>query len=343
MSHQILIGIVLTILGGTMQGSFTVPMKFTRRWTWENVWLAYSVVGLLILPWVIAAVTIPDLLEVYRRSDGRAMALAMLFGAGWGAGSVLFGLGVGRIGMALAFAIILGLTSAVGSLVPMLVQHPEELGSAKGRTIVIGLVVVLIGIYLCARAGQLKEVALGARRPTASVNPSKPFRAGLLICLLSGLLSPMLNLSMAFGDNIARQAVHLGAKPSNASNAIWALAVCSGFVVNAGYCLYLLSKNRSWERFGQTGTQPYWFLALVMGALWMFGISIYSMGATEVGRLGAIIGWPVFMATIIITANVWGLLTGEWRGAGPQALRMIGSGVAVLIVAIFIVSYGGTL
>ncbi|MFQ5684678.1 MAG: L-rhamnose/proton symporter RhaT, partial [Candidatus Binatia bacterium] len=321
----------------------TLPMKFTRRWKWENIWLVYAVVGLLILPWAIAAWTIPQLMEVYQQSEVRAVVLAIIFGAGWGAGSVLFGLGVERIGMALAFAIILGLTAALGSLVPMMVLHPEEVITAKGGIITAGLGVVLAGIFLCARAGQLKQAALVAQESAASMSPAKTFGSGLLICVLSGLLSPMLNFSLAFGEGIAQRAVELGAEPASAPNAIWALAVCSGFVVNAGYCSYLLLRNKTWGGFSERGTAPYWVLGIVMGALWMFGISVYGMGAANVGELGTVIGWPLFMATIIIMANVWGGVTGEWRGAGPRARRMIVSGVAVLILAIFIIGYGTTL
>ena len=38
--NQSAIGILLLILAGAMNGSFTLPMKFTRKWAWENTWLA---------------------------------------------------------------------------------------------------------------------------------------------------------------------------------------------------------------------------------------------------------------------------------------------------------------
>jgi L-rhamnose-H+ transport protein len=340
MENQMFMGLALTVLGGVMQGSFTLPMKFTPRWTWENTWLAYSAIGLLILPLVIAALTVPHLMDVYLGSEGRTLALAMFFGLGWGAGSTLFGTAVSRIGMALAFALVIGLTSALGSLVPMALLHPEELITAKGKMIIGGLGVVMLGLYCCARAGKLKAAQAG---PESSVNGRSGFRTGLLLCLVSGTLSPMLNFSLAFGRDIAERAVSLGAKPENATNAIWALAVCSGFLVNALYCFYLLFRNKSWHAFRQGGTLSHWLMATVMGALWMFGISIYGTGAARVGGLGPMVGWPLFMTSIIVTANLWGLLTGEWKGVGSAPLRMILSGVILLVLAIFLIGYGGTL
>ena len=32
------------------------------------------------------------------------------------------------------------------------------------------------------------------------------------------------------------------------------------------------------------------------------------------GSLGTVVGWPLFMSLIVITASIWGVLTGEWRG-----------------------------
>lgn len=343
MEHHLLVGILLILVGGAMQGSFTLPMKFTRTWQWENIWLVYTMVGLLLLPWLAAAWTIPPLLEVYRQADIRTLALALAFGAGWGAGSVLFGLGVDRVGMALGFAIILGLTASVGSLVPMLVLHPEQLTTVKGQVLILGLIVVVVGLSCCARAGYVKQAVMTPDPSSSSRNQVKHFGPGLLICVLSGILSPMLNFSLAFGEPIAARAIQLGTAPASAPNAIWAPALSAGFVINAAYCVWRLSKNMSWRRFSGRGAWSHWLLGISMGALWMGGISIYGMGTILVGTLGTILGWPVFMAAIIIMANMWGVMTGEWRGAGRQAQRLMATGVVVLIVAVFIIGYGSAL
>lgn len=341
MENGVLTGLALTVVGGVMQGSFTLPMKFTSRWAWENTWLAYATIGLLILPAGIAAWTVPHLMEVYQRSDFHTLLVAMACGVCWGAGSVLFGLAVSRIGMALTFALVVGLTAAMGSLAPLVLLHSEEIGTAKGRTILAGLVMILLGLCLCARAGKLKEVATQTQNPDLPVT-QRSFGTGLVLCLISGLLSSMLNVSFAFGGEIAQRAIELGATVENASNAIWVLAVSSGYFVNAGYCFYLLFKNRSWTQFSRPGTSSYWLYSAVMGGLWMFGISAYGMGAARVGQLGPVIGWPLFMAAIIITANLWSVFTGEWKGSGKKSLRMI-DGILVLTSAIFVIGYGSSL
>jgi L-rhamnose-H+ transport protein len=46
----------------------------------------------------------------------------------------------------------------------------------------------------------------------------------------------------------------------------------------------------------------------------------------------------VFMSMIVITASIWGVLTGEWRGTGRRPLQIMYGGVAVLILAIIVLS-----
>ncbi len=332
---------LLVITGGILQGSFVLPMKLTTGWKWENTWLVYSVSGLVVAPWVFAALTVPQPLEALVQSDPRALLAATVFGAGWGVGSVLFGLGVARVGASLAFAIILGMTSAIGALAPMLILHPEDVFSPPGRMILLGMVIVLAGISMTAQAGRLKEIALKTEARGAGLGQA--FLPGLIICLLSGITSPMLNFSLTFGAEIAKRAQELGATGASANNAIWAPAVTAGALVNILYCLWLLARNRTAGLFLQAGGWNYWPLTIAMGAMWMGGIAAYGMGAAKMGRLGPSLGWPLFMSTIIITANVWGAITKEWKGAGSKAVKWMIASLVVLFVAIAIFGYSSTL
>lgn len=338
----LLSGVLLAMLGGMLNGSFTAPMKFTRSWAWENTWLVYSLVGLLFLPFFIALLSVPDLLGVYQSADRRAVALAIIFGFGWGIGSVLFGLGISILGMALGFAIILGLTAALGSLIPLLVLSPESLFTTRGVSVLVGLAIVIVGIVLCAKAGGMKSASESALTENEAQGQRSPYRLGLLICIGSGIFNSMLNLALAFGAPVAETAVRSGATTAASQNAIWALAVSAGAVANVAYTLLLLFKNRSWRRFGEAKGVGGVLLAAVMGVLWMGGISVYGSGAVALGDMGAIMGWPLFMSMVIITGNIWGHVTGEWRQAPRSAMRLNLAGVAVLIIAIAVISIGGS-
>ena len=74
-------------------------------------------------------------------------------------------------------------------------------------------------------------------------------RKGLLICLLSGVLSACFNIGFALTADISKAAERLGASPTDSTFAIWALILGAGFLPSAGYTLYLLNKNRSFKLF----------------------------------------------------------------------------------------------
>jgi L-rhamnose-H+ transport protein len=330
-------GIGLILVGGVLLGSFTLPMKFADRWPWEAIWLVYSVAALLIFPISTAVLTLPSLPEIYLHSSAQALLAAALFGFGWGIGSVLFGIGVARLGMSLGFSIILGVTAALGSIIPMLVLTPSAITSMKGAVLLVGLSVILLGIYLCGRASGVKELEASA----AGSRSHRSLRTGLIICVLSGIGAAMLNLAMAFGHNIAVRATALGASPLNASNAIWALAVALGAIANVGYCVVLLVRNRSGQAFFATRSASHWWLGVLMGALWFSGVNVYGRGAAMLGGWGAVMGWPLMMAVMIVTANILGWLTGEWRGAPRRASFLMVAGVVVLGLGVLIVGYSG--
>src|SRR5215467_12482885 len=142
---SIFFGIGLILIGGIFAGTYTLPMKFAPRWPWEAIWLVYSLAGLLLIPIAVDVVTIPNVLAVYGGASAESLGATVLFGLGWGIGSVLFGIGVSRLGMSLGFSIILGLTAALGSLVPLAVLTPAAIVSLKGLVLLGGLAVIILG------------------------------------------------------------------------------------------------------------------------------------------------------------------------------------------------------
>lgn len=134
-----------------MQGSFMGPMKFTRKWDWENTWLAFCFLGFILLPLMLALVTVPELGRVVASAAPHALLLAGVFGLGWGCGSMCFGLTVRVLGIGLAYAIILGLSSALGSLIPWLTSSERALGYSV--LLCSGVLLMLVGVVVCSVAG----------------------------------------------------------------------------------------------------------------------------------------------------------------------------------------------
>ena len=339
MNKEFGLGMGLVLLGGFLTGSFAVPMKRMPAWRWEHTWLIYSFFGMVIVPWSFALATVPHLFQVYSKASWSDLVNIALFGFAWGIGSTLVGLGITRVGMALGFAIILGITGALGSLLPLAILRSDQLWTRQGYTVMAGLVVVTAGIILSSIAGGRRERELAAQ---VHVPAQTGFVTGLVICVLAGVFSSLLNFSFVFGKNLQQLSLAAGARPAMASSPIWVVILGAGFFANAGYCVYLLQKDRGWKLLtsGQN-IRAYWLGSIVMGAVWFSGIAIYGMGVAALGPLGAIIGWPVFMVMIIMAANVWGVLTGEWKGASRVVYAYSCVGLVVLLSGIYVISLGG--
>jgi L-rhamnose-H+ transport protein len=326
-------GILGVLLGGILNGSFVAPMKKLHKWRWENSWLVYSISGLLIIPWIAALTTVPKLGEVLAGASSGALWRVALFGLGWGVGSVLFGLGIARMGLAVGYGLILGLIAPIGTFLPLVTLHPEQLGTARGVSLIVGTGVVVGGIVLCAAAGKMRERGQAAA-------PRQGFAVGLLICVLAGIFSPMLNFSLAFGDELVQRATAAGATSNAATNAVWCLCLTTGFIANGAYSLFLLRRNRTFSLF-LNAPGGHWAWGCLMGLLCFGSFIVYGAGANALGPLGTVVGWPLFMSMSLITSNALGWLSGEWRGAPRGALRYAAAGIAVLIVAITVIAVGG--
>ena len=331
MTPEIWLAVGGVFLAGLLQGVFAVPMKYMRQWSFENTWLAYSLSGMVILPWLLTTLTVPHLSQVYAASSAKTLLSIAGFGMCWGMGSTLTGIGLSMLGLGLGMAIILGLCASVGSLIPLLVLTPQQINTPQGRTYLIGTAIMLAGIAISARAGVLRDAA---RNRTREASTRTSFWVGFIVCCLSGLLSSALNFSYAFGGEAVRHAVEFGTSSLWATGVVTALAVSGGFVANLIYCSYLLGKNRTLHKFTGVGAGTRWLCGGLMGLFWFGGQALYGLGVSHMGNLGVVIGWPLLMGMIIVTSNLAGVITGEWDGVSAASKRFLASGMVIILIAL---------
>lgn len=332
------VGVALAVTAAFINGNFAVPLKRAKKWPWENSWAVYSLVALLISPWALAWFTVPRLGDVYSALSAVQILTPLIFGAGWGISQVLLGISVARVGMALTFAIVIGLSASLGTLIPLISLDPGVFLSAKGVSVLTGIVIMGGGIYLCARAGREREALQATSDLSGKTAVGSGYGAALAVTIIAGVLTPMLNYALAFGKPVLARAMELGASPANATYAVWSIALLGGLLVNLAYCLYLLSRNKTWSAFGARSYD--WLGAVVMGLMWMGSIALYGVATTHLGPSGAAIGWGLFSIFVILAANLSGLVMGEWRGVGSRPLRKLGLGLALLVVASTVIAWG---
>jgi L-rhamnose-H+ transport protein len=308
-----------------MAGDCMLPLKFSRKWGWENTWLIFSLVSLIVLPWTLALSLVHHLFLAYTQLTPSQFAVPLLFGAGWGVAQVLFGISIQRLGLALAYAIVVGLGTLLGTLVPLFVQHRAQVGRILLIQVLAGIVIMLVGISFSAWAGQIREQG---QEVIAATRPVGRYRAAVFVAVLCGILAPMLNYSFAFGQDIAVAAVRLGNPAIRAAYAVWPIGLAGGLLPNIGYSLYLLRRNRTAVLFRSISPDGFW--AISMAILWMGAFALYGMSATFLGRFGTSIGWGLFQIFMIMTATLSGVFTGEWRCAPRPARTLLALSIVCL-------------
>jgi len=331
-------GIMLILVAGIMGASFAVPMRYMQRWAWENIWTVWSVVALLIVPWALAFSTVSGLGTVYGEAGIKALCLTGTLGFLWGIAGFLFGLSVELVGMSLTFAVVNGMSSAIGSLVPLLVLHRQSVFTSGGLLVSVGVFGVVMGVLLCSWAGSLRaKTKEDPANTTMSKGNSANFWRGLAVTFGSAVLAPCLNLGIAFGREITAAAVNHGTSPAASTNGLLAILFTGGFLSNIAYCVYRIRKNRTVGLFAITESKKYFALGALMGALWIFSYAIYGSSLSFLGEFGTVAGWPILMAAITIASSLWDVAFGDWR-KGP--LRIMGLGVALLIAMVGLISFG---
>lgn len=332
--ENFLLGLVLVFIGGILLGTFILPMKYVQGWKWENQWIIYSLVALLIMPWGIGFASVPDFLQVIRSLPLSVLVAPFLFGVAWGIGGTCFGICVPMVGMAIAYSIDLGLMTAIGTMTPLVVSNGALLGTSQGLLIQSGVAIVLVGVVFTAMAGKAREGS--AKKGSAPIS-KKIFWTGLVFAILAGVFSPFINFAFAFGDPILKQATAAGAAPALAVNAVWAIALLGGFIVNAGYAVWLLFRNRSWSFFasswGRNG-----LLSAAMGLMWMSSTFLYGLGASYLGSLGPSAGWAMYLIVVILAANLTGVFTGEWKGVSGKPVYLMTGAVVLLVIASLVIA-----
>ena len=331
--------LLLVVMAAIMNGAYVLPMKLNKKWQWEHSWFAFSILGVALVPTLIAMATVPQLWSTYSAVSFKILVLMALFGAGWGVALVFTGLALKRLGLALTFAVSLGTSAAVGALTPLATQHSDRLMTAQGGLILIGVLIILVGVGFCGLAGYRRERETQQDR----LAPREGYQQGLLLAFLSGILGSMLNLGLAFGGSIQRAAQQHGASVAMMSNAVWLPCLYAGSIPGAIYCFYLMKQKKILGALTLAGTWYYWPVSASMGLLWFGSIILYSISTVKLGALGPVIGWPLFLGAIVISSTVLGVATGEWSNTGKTPIKIMILGVSCLVLAIAILSYAGNI
>src|ERR1700712_4232645 len=164
---QAIIGVIFHFIGGFASGSFYIPYKKVKGWAWESYWIIGGLFSWLIIPPLAAWLTIPNFTSIIAETSFSTLFWTYFWGVLWGVGGLTYGLGMRYLGMSLGNSVLLGFTSVFGALVPSIyydfvptpgkTSFTDLLTTSWGRIVLAGIALCLIGIYICGKAGVLKE------------------------------------------------------------------------------------------------------------------------------------------------------------------------------------------
>jgi L-rhamnose-H+ transport protein len=357
---QVIFGVIFHFIGGFASGSFYIPYKKVKGWAWESFWIVGGIFSWLIVPPLAAWLTIPNFTEIIRQTNGEILLLTYFFGLLWGIGGLTYGLGVRYLGVSLGSTIILGLCAVFGSLIPSVYYNffPKAgkdtfsmlMHTPWGQMVLLGIFICVIGIIICGLAGTMKEKELIAGKADVEDNKDYRFGLGILVAIISGVLSACFNFGIEAGKNMADSANEIWKASHQGqgnflfqNNVTYVIILWGGLTTNFIWCMILNARNKTFGDY-TSKKQPllknYLFCALA-GTTWFLQFFFYGMGESKLGNGAS--SWILHMAFIILVANTWGLFLKEWKGVSRKAIITVIAGIATIIISVLVVGYGNSI
>ena len=345
---EIWVGFLFLLLGAACGGSFGLPSKFVRKDTpWEVLWGPFFFFVTILLPVVAGPIVVKDFFGTYGKLSAAELLPVLIFGFLWGLGSMTLGLTFAFIGLSLAYALNYGAQIVTGSLLPMAMFKPEHIPTAHGAVILAGVAVCVVGVIVAARAAILKESSLkkpGATPQEDAASAKKPkMLIGLTIGIASGVLCACWAVASGYAGPVGAAATAADNPPAAAAWAVTCLILCGGILSAFGYCVVLLTKNKTWGHLCKPGIGLTLLLALAMALLHDAAVFFFALGWVRLGDLGVPVGYPAFMSFAIIIGNLHGFRTGEWKGASRQSVRWIVTAIIILILGVVVLAQGNAM
>jgi L-rhamnose-H+ transport protein len=341
-----LLGTLLHAVGATSAAVCYTPQKQVKGWSWQTYWMTQAAFCWLILPILGAYLTIPQLMQVLQEAPRDAMIKSFLLGAAYGIGGTAFGLAIRYIGFSLTYALAVGLSSVLGTLIPPLVRGEFLVIFSKTGSgwVLAGIVIGTVGILLCGLSGWLKENDIASDKARQGFSIAK----GLPLCLLAGVLSAVYGFALEAGAPIAAIAEAHGAGYFN-GNVTYIFANSGAFLTTLIYCLYLHRKHKTLGELvelpagGEKASLPLNFaMAILTGSLWYGQFFFYNLAHVRMGTF-KFTSWAIHMIMLVLISNVLGLVLREWRGCKSRTWVAVAVSLSFLVGAVLMLTVGNYL
>lgn len=337
---EVINGVLFHGVGASSASLCYTPQKKVKGWSWQTYWLAQAAVCWLILPIIIAYFTIPQLLTVLKEAPSGAMRMSFALGIAYGIGGTAFGIAIRYVGFSLTYAISVGISCVLGTILPPLVNGTLEgiLISNGASYLVSGIVMGAIGISVCGMAGRSKEKDIEKRLNSKS---GFSLAKGLPICILAGILSAFYGFSLSQGQPIADVAAKYGAG-NYQGNVIYIFSNSGAFVVAFVYSVYLHMKEKTFAQYlsiESGGLGMNYLMSALTGLLWYGQFFFYGLGHVRMGKY-EFTSWAIHMIMLVLLSTVTGLILKEWKSCSKKTIRLLVFALLILIIAVLLLTEG---
>lgn len=373
-----LLGVLFHWLGGLASGSFYVPYKGVKRWSWETYWLVGGFFSWILCPWFFATLMTKDVVGVLTSMPSSTLGWTYFFGVLWGFGGLTFGLAMRYLGMSLGMGVALGYCAAFGTLLPPILKNffpnipvgesiTQIASTGPGQITLLGVGVCLVGIWIAALAGATKEKEMSAADKSKSIKEFN-FKKGIIVATFSGIMSACFSFGLTAGEPIGKASIEAGTDPLWSGLPSLIVVMLGGFTTNFIWCVLLNIRNGTgYEYLASEQRRPTLakdgsvtdadasesrriprlrnvFFSGLAGTTWYFQFFFYSMGHVRMGGSDpegfGFSSWTLHMASIIIFSTMWGWIFKEWKGSSKKAHMLIALGIATLILSTVVIGYG---
>lgn len=319
------------------------PQRYLHQWSWQTYWLLQAAGCWLVLPWIFAWFTIPELGAVLAEAPKAAMLKSYLLGVLYGVGGIAFGVAIRYIGYSLTYALAISISCVLGTLIPPLLAGTlgDTLASGPGLLVIAGVLLGGAAMVVTGWAGFRRE------RESAGDTTRTPFNArlGLPIVVLAGVLSAVFNFSLQAGAPVAEVAARHGAGYFQ-GNVIYLFSNSGAFTTTLLYAGFLATRAGTWREYlgtaDGTGLVRNYLLSGLTGLLWYLQFFFYGLGHVRMGRF-EFSSWAIHMIILILLSCGFGVVIGEWKSARTATRLLVTASIALLLGAVGLISYGNYL